>query len=173
MAALINGYAAQGLMLPKSEAELCRFFREYVVLTDKSGAIVGCAGLRVYRPELAEIIGLAVSPEWQGKGLGGVLVDRLVGQARGLSIGRVFAMALTPGVFGSRGFRVVARETVPEKVAADCRGCDRRIGCREITMLLDLNAAAVALMPPTERAKKTAGPRRLRVINNDVDIMQQ
>jgi amino-acid N-acetyltransferase len=173
MAALINAYASQGLMLPKSEAELCRFYREYMVLTDKSGVIVGCAGLRVYRPELAEIIGLAVSPEWQGKGLGGVLVDRLIGQARGLGIARVFAMALQPGVFGSRGFVAVSRETLPEKVAADCRGCDRRVGCREIAMLLDLQAAAVALMPPAERARKTVGSRRLRVIRNDVDIMQQ
>jgi amino-acid N-acetyltransferase len=173
MATLINGYAAQGLMLPKSEAELCRFFREYVVLTDGSGAVVGCAGLRIYRPELAEIIGLAVSPEWQGKGLGGVLIDRLVGQARGLGIARVFAMALAPGVFGSRGFRIVPRETLPEKVAADCRSCDRRIGCREVAMLLDLSAAAVGLAPPAERARKTGGARRLRVINANVDIMQQ
>ena len=33
MSAMINRFAAQGRMLPKSTAELARTFREYVVLT--------------------------------------------------------------------------------------------------------------------------------------------
>jgi amino-acid N-acetyltransferase len=155
MSALINGFAQQGLMLPKSCGELHRFFREYVVLTDKSGALVGCAGLRVYRPDLAEIVGLAVSEEWQGKGLGGVLVARLIEEARSLGITRVFAMTLSEGVFRGRGFQVVPRSSLPDKVSADCNGCDRRAGCREIAMLLNL-----------ETATPLVNNRRLRILTD-------
>jgi amino-acid N-acetyltransferase len=157
MSTLINGFAQQGLMLPKSCAELHRFFREYVVLTDKSGALVGCAGLRVYRPDLAEIVGLAVSDEWQGSGLGGVLVDRTIDEARSLGITRVFAMTLQEGVFRSRGFHVVPRNSLPEKVAGDCHGCDRSAGCREIAMVLELEPAA---------APARVHNRRLRILKD-------
>jgi amino-acid N-acetyltransferase len=157
MSALINGYARRMLMLPKSLAELQRNFREYVVLTDRSGALVGCAGLRVYRPELAEIVGLAVSEAWQGKGLGGVLIDRLIEEARVLGIARVFAMTLQEGVFRGHGFRVVPRSSLPEKVAADCKGCDRRVGCREIAMLAELH-------PPSMSSARSG--RRLRILKS-------
>ena len=145
MAEMINGYAARGLMLPKSTAELYRLFREFVVVTGPEGEVVACGGLRVYRPDLAEIVGLAVREAWQGRGLGSAVVDRLVEDARGLGIGQVFAMTLTEALFHRRGFHTVPRERLPEKIHADCRSCPRRPGCREIAVLRELESGADAL----------------------------
>ncbi len=134
MSALINGYAAQGLMLPKSVPELCRFFREYRVATSSSGELLACGGLRIYTPDLAEIVGLAVAPASQGRGLGRVLVEELTEDARRLGIGRIFAMTFEADFFGRLGFHPVTRDSIPEKMAADCRSCARRVGCQEIAV---------------------------------------
>ena len=160
MAAMINRFAAQGLMLPKSTNELARYFREYVVLRGPDG-VVACAGLRVYSPELAEIVGLAVHEDWQGHGLGPRMVEHLVEQARGLGIKRVFAMALKGGLFESLGFRTIPRDWLPEKVAADCKGCARRAGCREIALIVALDPEGAPIGPPA-RAKK--GRRGLTLV---------
>lgn len=152
MSAMINRYAAQGLMLPKSTAELARFFREYVVLCGPDG-VVACAGLRVYSQDLAEVVGLAVHEDWQGRGLGPRMVEHLVEEARRLGIKRVFAMALKGDLFHALGFRTIPREWLPEKVSADCRGCARRAGCREIALIADLDPQAVPLGPPRKRGR--------------------
>jgi amino-acid N-acetyltransferase len=153
MSAMINRFAAQGLMLPKSTTELARSFRDFVVLTGPDGA-VACAGLRVYTPELAEIVGLAVHEDWQGRGLGPRLVAHLMEEARRLGIKRVFAMALKPGLFEGLGFRTIPREWLPEKVAADCRGCARRAGCREIALTTELDPEVAPLGPPARKKRR-------------------
>jgi amino-acid N-acetyltransferase len=150
MSAMINRFAAQGLMLPKSTAELARSFRDFVVLAGPDGP-VACAGLRVYTPQLAEIVGLAVHEDWQGRGLGPRLVAHLVEEARRLGVERVFAMALKPGLFEGLGFRTIPREWLPEKVAADCKGCARRAGCREIALVTELDPETKPLGPPRRR----------------------
>jgi amino-acid N-acetyltransferase len=154
MSAMINRFAAQGLMLPKSTAELARSFRDFVVLAGPDGA-VACAGLRVYTPELAEIVGLAVHEDWQGRGLGPRLVAHLIEEARRLGIKRVFAMALRPGLFEGLGFRTIPREWLPEKVAADCKGCARRAGCREIALVTELDPETKPLGPPRRRKRRS------------------
>ena len=151
MAHLINGYAARGLMLPKAPADLYRLFREYRVVTDAAGAVVACGGLRVYSPDLAEIVGLAVAEGMRGRGLGGDLVRRLVSDARGLGLARVFAMTLEEPFFHGLGFRTVPRAGLPEKEGADCRGCARRAGCPEIAVLRDLRAPDAAPAAPLRR----------------------
>jgi amino-acid N-acetyltransferase len=145
MSRMINRYASQGMMLPKSPAELSRHFREYTVLADGDGGVVACGGLRVYSTELAEIVGLAVDDDWQGRGLGRQVVEHLLEEARSLGIKRVFAMAFHTKFFAPLGFRTIPREWLPEKVASDCVGCARRIGCREVAMLKRLDPKAPSL----------------------------
>ena len=158
MAGLINGYAEQGLMLPKSPSELYRHLREYLVLTGPEGEVVGCGGLRIYRPELAEIVGLAVARGWQGLGFGSALVDRLGEIADGLGIPSVFAMTLDEGFFRRMGFHTVPRNALPDKLHGDCRGCSRKPGCSEIAMLK-------ALRDEGGSARPRGRGRRLRVLS--------
>lgn len=134
MAELINRYAAEGLMLPKTPEALFRSIRDFVVVVDMTGALCACGGLRIYSAESAEIVGLAVSPAWHGRGLGGLVVDRLVADARALDVGRVFAMTLSEGFFARHGFRGIPRGLLPEKERADCRSCPRQVGCREVAV---------------------------------------
>ncbi len=134
MAALINGYAARGLMLPKKRTELRRNVERYVVWMAPDGGLAGCGGLRVYGSGVAEIVSLAVAAPWRGRGLGAELVERLVADARDEGIARVFAMTLSAGFFSRSGFQPIPRAWLAEKEAADCMSCARRGSCREVAM---------------------------------------
>ncbi len=135
---LINGFAAQNLMLPKTREQLVRLFREFVVAADEHGRVVGCGGLRIFSPTLAEIISLAVDPVTQGTGLGGRIVERLVEDAETLGIESVFALTLRDGFFHRLGFRTVPKEMFPAKVWSDCRSCPKLHACDEIAVVKEV-----------------------------------
>jgi N-acetylglutamate synthase-like GNAT family acetyltransferase len=166
MAALINSYAARELMLPKSVVELHRAFREFIVVTDAKGALLGCGGLRVYHAGLAEIVGLAVAEAAQGKGIGGRILETLLEDARALSIPRVFAMTLQERLFEQRGFMRTTRSVIPEKLQGDCASCDRRFACRETAVSLELAPSRTAVAVAAAGAVRHTRPERqpLRVL---------
>jgi amino-acid N-acetyltransferase len=135
---LINGFAAQNLMLHKTREQLVRLFREFVVAADEHGRVVGCGGLRIFSPTLAEVISLAVDPVTQGTGIGGRIVDRLVEDAEMLGITTVFALTLRDGFFHRLGFRTVPKEMFPAKVWSDCRNCPKLTACDEIAVVREV-----------------------------------
>lgn len=135
---MINRFAAQNLMLPKTREQLVRLFREFVVAADEHGRVVGCGGLRIFSPTLAEVISLAVAPETQGLGVGGRIVDQLVEDAETLGITTVFALTLRDGFFHRLGFRTVPKEMFPAKVWSDCRNCPKLTACDEIAVVKEV-----------------------------------
>ncbi len=137
MARLINGYAAQDLMLPRSEEQLLRHLPDFVV-AEVAGRIVGCAGLARLSPELAEIRSLAVTPEMQGRGVGRALVGFLLQAAREVGIAQVCALTLRPHFFEALGFQVVDRWDISPKIWQECIYCSKFHRCDEIAVLLNL-----------------------------------
>jgi amino-acid N-acetyltransferase len=137
MGALINGYAAQGLMLPKTDAQLYNNVRDFVV-ADARGQIVGCAGLKVTWHDLAEIISLAVAPSYQGRGIGKALCLPLIDEARVLGIPTVFALTYQLGFFSRLGFQIVPKPTLSQKVWQDCVVCPKQDCCDETAMILQV-----------------------------------
>ena len=137
MSALLGRYARQGLLLPRTETQICRNVREFIVAEDELG-VAGCGALRLYSPELAEIGALAVQEHWQGAGLGRRIVETLLEQARVLGVRRVFALTLQEGFFHRLGFSTVQVSEFPQKVASDCAACAKRASCIEIAVAIDI-----------------------------------
>src|ERR1700732_2545302 len=79
--ALINGYAAQGIMLPRTEFEMSENIRDFTVVY-AGDKLVGCGALHFYTPTTAEVRSLAVDPAVKNQGLGRMLVDALEAEAR-------------------------------------------------------------------------------------------
>jgi N-acetylglutamate synthase-like GNAT family acetyltransferase len=76
----------------------------------------GCAGLEIYGNS-ALLRSLAIAPEYQGKGLGTVLTEALIQDARERGIKTLFLLTETAeDFFRHFGFRVVEREIVPKDV---------------------------------------------------------
>jgi amino-acid N-acetyltransferase len=146
MAKLINDYAAQGLMLPRSEEQLLRHLPDFVV-AEAAGRIVGCAGLARLSPELAEIRSLAVSPEMQGRGIGRALVGFLLQAARAVGIAQVCALTLQPSFFEALGFQIVDRWDISPKIWQECIYCSKFHRCDEIAVLLNLEEMLPEILP--------------------------
>jgi amino-acid N-acetyltransferase len=139
MHTLLDGFARAGLLLPRAVEEVYRNFREFII-AEHEGRIVGCCGLRLYTSELAEIVALAVSAESHGRGVGRMMVDTLLAQAKALGLKQVIALTLQPGFFTKVGFYEVDVADYPHKVQADCQHCARRATCNEIAFAYDLGA---------------------------------
>jgi amino-acid N-acetyltransferase len=131
---LIADYAQRGLMLPKTEAQLYHNVRDFMV-ADADGKIVGCAGLKVTWHDLAEIISLAVSPEYQGRGIGRQLVTPLIEEARRIGIPTVFALTYQIAFFRKLGFQIVPKHNLSQKVWQDCVICPKQDCCDETAMI--------------------------------------
>jgi amino-acid N-acetyltransferase len=140
MAELINSYATQGLMLPKSEAQIYNHVRDFVV-ADAGGTVAGCGGLKVTWHNLAEIVSLAVAPAYQGRGIGRALVLPLIEEARTLQIPTVFTLTYQIGFFAKLGFRIVPKHSLSQKVWQDCVFCSKQACCDETAMILDVKGA--------------------------------
>jgi amino-acid N-acetyltransferase len=136
--ALVNGFARDNLMLPKTYDQLARLFREFVVAVDGEERVLGCGALRVYNQELAEVASLAVDESAHGAGIGRRIVERLIEEARALGLQTVFALTLQEAFFRRLGFSVVPRENFPGKVWADCRNCPKLHACDEIAVALEV-----------------------------------
>lgn len=136
MADLINYFAAQELMLPRSQYQIYQFLRDFVVVKD-SDALIGCGALHVVWADLAEVRSLAVVEGWHGKGVGRCIVEALLEEVRRLGLPRVFTLTYQQQFFEDLGFHVVPKETLPHKVWGDCLNCPKFPNCDEIAMVLD------------------------------------
>lgn len=136
---LVNGFAERGLMLFKTGDQLNRNFREFVVAADPDGRVLGCAALRVYTAQLAELGSLAVDESAHGLGLGRRLVEQIEVEARALGIGTVFALTLQDAFFERLGYHAVSKEMFPLKVWADCRSCPKLHACDEIAVVKEVS----------------------------------
>jgi amino-acid N-acetyltransferase len=151
MRALIDGFAAEDLMLSRSPEFLAERLRDFVVAEDETtGAFLGCCALAALTPELAEVRSLAVSPDAGGRGVGKALVTECVAQARRLGLRRVFALTLVPDFFTRCGFTLSSLGRLPEKSASECPVCPKRGKCDEHAMLLHLDGTTPRALEPGE-----------------------
>jgi amino-acid N-acetyltransferase len=131
---VIAHYAGEGLLLPRTEAEIREHIARFLVLVEKRNRdekVLGCVALEPYGPDLAEIRSLAVAPEARGQGrnVGDRLMKAAMGTARRRRIARLLAVTHRPDFFSRYGFTPGPRQAVPEKVARDCAGCPKERKC--------------------------------------------
>ncbi|MCY9516925.1 N-acetyltransferase [Paenibacillus apiarius] len=135
---LIQHYAEQGIMLPRSRHILEKQLEHFVV-AELSGQLVGCGSLCQLGSDLVEIRSLGITPEHKGKGIGSLLVDELMAAAKERAIPKVMALTYEAKFFQKNGFDIVQKEIFPEKVWTDCVHCKKRDCCDEIAVLKVLN----------------------------------
>jgi amino-acid N-acetyltransferase len=140
---LINSYAAQGVMLPRTEFEMSENIRDFSVAY-VGRVLTGCAALHFYTPTVAEVRSLAVSPELKQRGTGRILVRTLEQEARDNDLEAIFAFTYVPGFFQKLGFAEVERGELPLKVWKDCLRCPKFQNCDEIAVLKRLTSQRIS-----------------------------
>jgi len=132
--AMVNKYAAQGLMLPRSLSSIYERIRDFRVIVEE-GKVLGCAALQVCWQDLAEVRTLAVARDLRGKGWGRALVEDCLKEAARLRIPRVFTLSFTPDFFLKLGFARIEKDDLPQKVWKDCIHCPHFPDCQEVALV--------------------------------------
>ncbi len=138
---LVNGYAAEGIMLPRTLDSVAHAIDDFVVAVDRRGKLLGCGALKEYSPSLAEVSSLAIERAAHGTGLGKRIVRKVEDLALKRGITELFALTLTQAFFESAGYAATDRASYPEKIRRDCLRCPRRIRCDEVCVGRSLAAA--------------------------------
>lgn len=131
---LINGYAARGIMLPRTEFEMSESIRDFTVVMH-GDALLGCGALHFYSPTVAEIRSLAVAEKAKTHGVGRKLVGALITEGQEFEMDAVFAFTYVAEFFAKVGFQVVERGALPLKAWKDCLRCPKFQACDEIAVL--------------------------------------
>jgi len=152
---LINQFAKQELMLPRSLYELYESLRDFWIF-ERKGRIVACCALHIAwqglaRPfrhkkrllnkkgrGLAEIRSLAVKKPWQKKGIGRQLINAAICEAKELGCQSIFVLTYLPDYFKSLGFRRISKEKLPQKIWAECINCPKFPNCKEVALIKKL-----------------------------------
>ncbi|SMF88629.1 amino-acid N-acetyltransferase [Paenibacillus uliginis N3/975] len=135
---MIQGYAEKGIMLPRSRNVLEKQIEEFVV-AEWDGTVIGCGSLCQLGSDLVEIRSLGISEGYKGKGIGSMLVDSLMAEAKRREIPKVMALTYEVSFFIKNGFAVVEKDIFPEKVWTDCIHCKKQHACDEIAVLKVMN----------------------------------
>lgn len=131
---LINSYASQGSMLPRTEFEMSENIRDFSVAYE-NGRLIGCGALHFYTPTTAEIRSLAVDPALKARGIGRLIIEDLEREAVEQGLHAIFAFTYVPEFFHKLGFQEVERGELPLKAWKDCLRCPKFQCCDEIPVL--------------------------------------
>ena len=136
--ALMLSTGHEGYLLPRSLSDIYSRVRDFFVLHDENGALIGCSALAITWENLAEVRSLLMVPDLRGGGGGHLLVSACLDEARSLGLARVFALTYQVRFFERQGFQVVSKDTLPQKVWMDCIHCPKFPDCDETAVLLEL-----------------------------------
>ncbi len=141
--AIVNGYAAQNIMLPRTDEQIRRVLNRFLVAED-AGRVIGCGSNVELTPQLTELRSLAVAPEHRSTGLGRRLVAALVERARADGYDQICALTLSESFFNRCGFVTIDRWALSSKIWHECIYCPKFDACDEIAVLMNLTEPATA-----------------------------
>ena len=134
---LINSFAKEGKLLPRSLSEIYDNLRDFFVF-EEDGRILGVCALHICWEDLAEIRSLAVQEDAGRKGVGRQLVEACLEEAKELGVKKVFLLTYIPSFFRKLGFSEVDKATLPHKIWGDCLRCPKFPYCDEVALLKTL-----------------------------------
>jgi N-acetylglutamate synthase and related acetyltransferases len=131
---LLNAFAGKGLMLPRSISSLYDHLRDFIVY-EEEGRVYGICALHICWDDLAEIRSLAVVEERQNSGVGAMLVESCLDEARSMEIDKVFVLTYRAAFFRKFGFVDRDKQDLPHKIWSDCIHCAKFPDCDEDALI--------------------------------------
>lgn len=132
---LVNRFAEKGEMLARALSEIYENLRDFFVIRDDSNKVIGCGALHISWADLSEIKSLAVTEDMQDQGLGSLLIQACLDEAKALGIPTVFCLTYKPTFFEKHGFRQVDKMELPRKVWSECYRCPKFPDCDEVALI--------------------------------------
>lgn len=136
---LLEHYAHEGLLLPRSLNELYGYLRDYYVfIPDEGKEPRGACALHLCWEDLAEIKSLAVDETYARQGIGTQLVEACLSEAITLGLYKIFALTYRVDFFEKLGFKEVDKSLLPHKIWSDCLNCVKFPECDEVAVMLEI-----------------------------------
>ena len=112
---------AGNTLTPKDAVAYYESLQQFLVAEDPDvpGRIIGCGALHVMWDELAEVRTLAVHPDFARRGLGGLLLEVLLDEARALGLRRIFCLTFEVDFFKRHGFEIIEGQAAEPEVYAE------------------------------------------------------
>lgn len=142
--ALTNGMARKGFMLPRSKYKIVTMLPSFFVTeaeTEKdagAGKIAAAGALVPLWTDMCEIMALSVRDEYQGHGVGRLLVEALIGEGKRLRMPEVITLTYQVEFFRKLGFTVTGKDRFPRKMWRECLECPKLEECDETAMYLKI-----------------------------------
>ena len=134
---LLEIYAPGGTVLRRSKEDIAFYIGNFVVAVFQD-KVCGCAALRDFGGDLLELRSVVIAPEFQGKGIGRVMVESVIAGLRSSprTNRRLFTLMTTPAFFKTLGFQETSKEEFPEKIWSDCSKCPKFHCCDETALVV-------------------------------------
>jgi amino-acid N-acetyltransferase len=102
---LLDAYVRGRILLDKATVTLYEDIQEFwVAERDQDAEVIACGALHVMWEDLAEVRTLAVDPAYHGKGIGHLVLEKLLHTARWLGVRRIFCLTFEVDFFAKHGF---------------------------------------------------------------------
>ncbi|MDP3758612.1 MAG: GNAT family N-acetyltransferase, partial [Candidatus Daviesbacteria bacterium] len=115
---LLKYGAVSGKVLTRSKPDILQNISNFFVCIEHN-EIIGCVSLEIYSPKLAEIRSLVVDHRFQRKGIGSLLVQTCLTEARKSGIFEVLAITDKDQFFKGLGFKKSIEEKRPMFIKLD------------------------------------------------------
>ncbi|AKU18035.1 amino-acid N-acetyltransferase [Luteipulveratus mongoliensis] len=115
---LLQPYVDRRAIVPKPAVAYYESLQEFR-LVELDGRLAGCGALHVMWDDVAEVRTLAVAEEAKGHGVGGLLLQTLLDEAREIGVRRVFCLTFEVRFFGRHGFHEIEGQAVEPTVYAE------------------------------------------------------
>ena len=133
---LIQHYAERQFLLPRTVSQVIEHLRDFVIC-EQEGEIIGCSALHLWS-DLAEIRSLAVAEHYWRRGVGSILIQASIREAKEFGVKTLFVLTYQPEFFERLGFTRVGKERFPQKIWVDCANCPHFPNCTETALVLEL-----------------------------------
>lgn len=120
---LVDIYAGR-ILLEKNLVNIYEAVQEFWV-AELDDELIGCGALHVLWADLGEVRTVAVHPKVRGRGVGHLIVERLLDVARELRLQRIFVLTFEVEFFARHGFAEIDGTPVTAEVYEEmCRSYD-------------------------------------------------
>jgi len=130
---IIASYSEEGVLLARSLDDISNTLENFYV-AEVNNFIAGVITFFDYGDHLKEVRSLAVRKNYLRRGIGSILLQRLIQDLTAANTPKIFVLTYTPAFFERNGFAVIDMETLPEKIWKDCIYCKNQDTCHETAL---------------------------------------
>lgn len=135
---ILNPYVITKTVLERTHDDIKRNLKEFYIAEDNS-KIIGTISYHDYGNKLFEIRSLAVNKSFSGHGTGRKLVETIIEFLKKIDHNsKIFTLTYVPDFFKKLNFKIVSKDTFPEKIWKDCSKCLEKNSCGETALVYNV-----------------------------------